>query len=392
MDIFKKCAEYTTAAEARAAGFYPYFIPMSNNEGTESRYGDHHLIMIGSNNYLGLTVHPKMRQAAIEAIQTYGTSCTGSRLLNGTLEMHLELERRLARWVGKEAALIFSTGYQTNLGTISALVERDDFVITDKDDHASIIDGCRLAFGVMKRFPHNDMAALDRVLATLPADSGKLVIVDGVYSMGGDIAPLPALIATCRRHGARLMVDDAHSIGVLGGGRGTAAEFGVTDDVDLIMGTFSKSFASLGGFIAGDKAVIEYIQHHARSLIFSASIAPANAAAAMAALEIMEEEPERIRRLNEIGAYMRAQYTQMGFNIGLSQTPVIPIIIGDDHKAFMFWKALFDAGVYTNVVVSPAVPADMALLRTSYIATHTDAQLHTVLATFKRIGQELGII
>ncbi|HNT74477.1 MAG TPA: aminotransferase class I/II-fold pyridoxal phosphate-dependent enzyme [Anaerolineae bacterium] len=392
MDILKKCADYTTAEEARVAGFYPYFIPMRNNEGTESWYGEHHLIMIGSNNYLGLTVHPKVRQAAIEAVQKYGTSCTGSRLLNGTLEMHLELERRLARWVGKEAALVFSTGYQTNVGTISALAQRDDFVITDKDDHASIIDGCRLSYGTMKRFPHNDAAALARVLASLPEESGKLVVVDGVYSMGGDIAPLPALLPVCRQYGARLMVDDAHAIGILGNGQGTAAEFGVTDDVDLIMGTFSKSFASLGGFIAGDQVVIEYIQHHARAMIFSASISPANAAAAMAALEIMEQEPERIRRLNEIGAYMREQYTQMGFNIGVSQTPIIPIIIGDDQKAFMFWKALFDAGVYTNVIISPAVPVGMALLRTSYIATHTDEQLHTVLATFKRIGKELRII
>ncbi len=392
MDILKKCADYTTAEEVRAAGLYPYFIPMTNNEGTESWYGDHHLIMIGSNNYLGLTVHPRVRQAAIEAVQTYGTSCTGSRLLNGTLEMHLELERRLARWVGKEAALVFSTGYQTNVGTISALVQRDDFVITDKDDHASIIDGCRLSYGAMKRFPHNDIPALERVLASLPAESGKLVIVDGVYSMGGDIAPLPALIPVCRQYGARLMVDDAHSIGVLGGGRGTAAEFGVTKAVDLIMGTFSKSFASLGGFIAGDKAAIEYIQHNARAMIFSASIPPANAAAAMAALEIMEQEPGRVRRLIEIGAYMREQYTQMGFNIGVSQTPIIPIIIGENQKAFTFWKALFDAGVYTNVVVAPAVPVGMALLRTSYIATHTDEQLHTVLTTFQRIGKDLGII
>ncbi len=392
MDIFTKCHEYTDAHEAREAGLYPYFIPLTNNEGTESVIGDHHLIMIGSNNYLGLTVHPKVRKAAMDALETYGTSCTGSRLLNGTLEMHLELERRLAKWVGKEAALVFSTGYQTNVGTISALVGREDFVITDKDDHASIIDGCRLSYGQMKRFPHNDLAALERVLKGLPDDAGKLVIVDGVFSMGGDIAPLPDLIPICTQYGARLMVDDAHSIGVLGGGRGTAAEFGIVDGVDLIMGTFSKSFASLGGFIAGDASTIEYIQHHARSLIFSASIPPSNAAAAMAALEVMAEEPERIERLIEIGAYMRQQYRKLGFNVGASQTPIVPVIIGDDQKAFMFWKALFEAGVYTNVVISPAVPADMALLRTSYIATHTDEQLHKVLDIFEKIGKELGII
>jgi 8-amino-7-oxononanoate synthase len=389
MDIFMKCSEYTVADRVRESGLYPYFIPLTNNEGTEALIGDHHLIMIGSNNYLGLTVHPRVRQAAIDAISVYGTSCTGSRFLNGTLELHLELERRLAEWVGAERALVFSTGYQVNLGTISAMVGRDDFVITDKDDHASIIDGCRLSYGTMKRFPHNDLDALDRVLASLPEASGKLVIVDGVFSMGGDIAPVPDLLRVCRKHEARLMVDDAHSMGVLGGGRGTAAQFGMTGDVDLTMGTFSKSFASLGGFIAGDSDVIDYIQHHARSLIFSASIPPANAAAAMAALDIMREEPERVQRLIDIGTFMRGRYREMGFNIGASETPIIPIIIGDDDRTLMFWKALFDAGVYTNPVLSPGVPQ---LLRTSYMATHTDEQLEKVLSTFKSVGTRLGVI
>lgn len=392
MDLFEKCGLFTTANDVREAGLYPYFIPLSNNEGSEARIGDHHLIMIGSNNYLGLTVHPKVRQAAMDAIDTYGTSCTGSRFLNGTLEMHLELERKLAQWIGKERALVFSTGYQVNVGTISAIVARDDFVITDKDDHASIVDGCRLSFGTMKRFPHNDMEGLDRVLSSLPDRGGRLVVVDGVYSMGGDIAPLPALIEVCKKHGARLMVDDAHSIGVLGDGRGTAADFGVTDDVDLIMGTFSKSFASLGGFIAGDDSIIDYIQHHARSLIFSASIPPANAAAAMAALEVMQEEPERVRRLVQIGEFMRKRYRQLGFNIGVSETPIIPVVIGEDTKALLFWKALFDAGVYTNVVLPPAVPQNQTLLRTSYMATHTDEQLEKVLAVFEKVGKELGVI
>ncbi len=392
MDIFEKCGLFTAANDVRKSGLYPYFIPLTNNEGSEARIGDHHLIMIGSNNYLGLTTHPKVRQAALDAVRMYGTSCTGSRFLNGTLEMHLELERRLAEWVGKERALVFSTGYQVNVGVISALVARDDFAITDKDDHASIVDGCRLSFGTMKRFPHNDLEGLERVLASLPERGGRLVIVDGVYSMGGDIAPLPEMIAVCKKYGARLMVDDAHSIGVLGGGRGTAAEFGVTKDVDLIMGTFSKSFASLGGFIAGDDGVIDYIQHHARSLIFSASIPPANAAAAMAALEIMHEEPERIQRLNEIGAYMRRRFRELGFNIGATQTPIIPVVIGEDFKALQFWKALFDNGVYTNVVLPPAVPQDQTLLRTSYMATHTDEQLERVLHIFEKVGRELGVI
>jgi len=392
MDIFLKCEEYTAASDAREAGLYPYFVPLTNNEGTEALIGDHHLIMIGSNNYLGLTVHPQVRQAAIDAIETFGTSCTGSRFLNGTLELHLELERRLAEWVGTERALVFSTGYQVNVGTISALVGRDDYVITDKEDHASIVDGCKLSYGTMRRYPHNDLEALERVLGSLPATSGKLVVVDGVFSMGGDIAPLPDLVRICREYDARLMVDDAHSIGVLGGGRGTAADFGLTEGVDLIMGTFSKSFASLGGFIAGDAGVVDYIQHHARSLIFSASIPPANAAAAMAALEIMKSEPERVARLIEIGDFMRERYRALGFNIGATQTPIIPIIIGDDQRTLLFWKALFDAGVYTNPVLSPGVPPGLQLLRTSYMATHTDEQLERVLATVERVGKELGVI
>lgn len=393
MDLFEKCqGGFTAAREAREAGLYPYFIPLTNNEGTESVVGNRRLIMIGSNNYLGLTMHPKVREAAIKAIETYGTSCTGSRFLNGTLELHLELERRLARWVGKEAALVFSTGYQVNVGTISALVGRGDYVITDKEDHASIIDGCKLSYGEMKRFTHNDMDSLKRVLESLPDKGGRLVVVDGVFSMGGDIAPLPELVAICKQYGARLMVDDAHSIGVLGGGRGTAAHFGLTDDVDLIMGTFSKSFASLGGFIAGSRDVIDYIQHTARSLIFSASIPPANAAAALAALDIMESEPERVARLMQIGDMMRRRYRELGFDIGNSQTPIIPIIIRDDQKTLMMWKHLFENGVYTNPVLPPAVPPALSLLRTSYMATHTDEQLERVLETFARVGKALGVI
>jgi 8-amino-7-oxononanoate synthase len=392
MDIFGKCRQYTTARDVQAAGLYPYFIPLTDSEGTEVTVGDHRLIMVGSNNYLGLTTHPKVRQAAIEATRRYGTSCTGSRFLNGTLELHLELERRLAEFVGTEAALVFSTGYQTNVGTLSALVGRGDFVVTDKEDHASIVDGCRLAFGEMRRFRHSDLAHLEHVLAGLPQDAGKLVVVDGVFSMGGDIAPLPEIVPLCQKHGARLMVDDAHSIGVLGGGRGTAAHFGLVDQVDLAMGTFSKSFASLGGFIAGATDVIHFIQHHARSLIFSASMPPANAAAALAALEVMQEEPERIARVNQIGERMRAEFRRLGFNLGASETPIVPVIIGEDTHTFMAWKALYEGGVYTNPVISPAVPPGSALLRTSYMATHTDEQLDRVLAAFAQVGQALGLI
>ena len=392
MDIVEKCRLYTRAKDAQAAGLYPYFIPLTDSEGTEVTVGDHRLIMIGSNNYLGLTTHPKVRQAAIEATERYGTSCTGSRFLNGTLELHLELERRLAEYVGTEAALVFSTGYQTNVGTISSLVGRGDYVITDKDDHASIVDGCRLAFGEMRRFGHNDLAHLERVLEGLSEDAGKLVVVDGVFSMGGDIAPLPELVPLCQKHGARLMVDDAHSVGVLGGGRGTAAHFGVSDQVDLTMGTFSKSFASLGGFIAGAADVIHYIQHNARSLIFSASMPPSNVAAVLAALEVMQAEPERIRRINEIGERMRAGFRELGFNVGASETPIVPVIIGDNMRTLMALKALYEAGVYTNPVISPAVPPELSLLRTSYMATHTDEQLDRVLATFAEVGRELGLI
>ncbi|NLE43734.1 MAG: 8-amino-7-oxononanoate synthase [Chloroflexi bacterium] len=392
MDIFDKCRSFVRAREAQSAGIYPYFIPLTDSEGTEVTIGDHRLIMIGSNNYLGLTTHPKVRRAAVEATERYGTSCTGSRFLNGTLELHLELEQQLADYVGMEAALVFSTGYQTNLGTISAIVGRGDFVITDKEDHASIIDGCRLALGEMRRFRHNDMDHLDRVLAGLAEDSGKLVVVDGVFSMGGDIAPLPDLVTVCRKHGARLMVDDAHSVGVLGNGRGTAAHFGLTGSVDLMMGTFSKSFASLGGFIAGTAEVIHYIQHFARSLIFSASMPPANTAAVLAALEVMRNEPERVVRVNQIGERIRSELRGLGYNVGNSQTPIVPVIIGDDELTFMMWKALFSAGVYTNPVIPPAVPPELSLLRTSYMATHTDEQIDRVVEIFAEVGRTVGII
>jgi len=393
MELFDKCYNFTRAKETMAMGFYPYFIPLSDTEGTEVTIDGRKLIMIGSNNYLGLTTHPRVRQAAVEAVYKYGTSCTGSRFLNGTLHLHKQLEEELADFVGKEAALVFSTGYQTNLGTISALVGKGDVVITDKEDHASIIDSCRLAYGKMLRFRHNDMADLERVLKKRDPDQGKLVVVDGVFSMAGDIAPLPEIIALCKKYGARLMVDDAHSVGVLGeNGRGTADHFGVTEGVDLIMGTFSKSFASLGGFIAGDEPVIHYIQHHARSLIFSASMPAANVAACLAALEVMRTEPERPKRLMAIADKMRRGYQELGYNTGTSETPVIPIIIGDDIPTFMMWRALFDAGVYTNAVVPPGVPPNKSLLRTSYMATHTDEQMDRVLMLFEQVGKGVGVI
>ena len=392
MDLFEKCYGFTEAKEAIAAGIYPYFIPLTGNEGTVATFRGRRLIMCGSNNYLGLTTDPRVRQAAIDAIRTYGTSCTGSRFLNGTLEMHEQLEHELAEFVGKEAALVFSTGLQVNLGTISALVGRGDYVILDKEDHASIVDGAKLSYGETKRFAHQDMGELERLLAKLPPEKSKLVVVDGLYSMEGDIAPLPEIAPLCKKYGARLMVDDAHAIGVLGGGRGTAAHFGITDQVDLIMSTFSKSFASLGGFVAGDEPVIHYIKHHARSLIFSASIPPSNAAAALAALHIMRDEPERVQRLKENADYMRQGFRRLGFDIGNSTTAVIPVIIGDQNRTIMIWKMLFDAGVFVNPVLSPGVQPGRELLRTSYMATHTREQLDQVLGIFEQVGKQLGLI
>lgn len=392
MDIFDKCFSFTTAKDAMAHGIYPYFIPLTENEGTEVEYKGHRLIMCGSNNYLGLTTHPKVREAAIRAIERFGTSCTGSRFLNGTLEIHEQLEQELAEWVGKPSALVFSTGMQVNLGTVSALVSKSDVVVMDKDDHASIVDGARLGYGKIERFRHNDMFHLERVLKSLPEDCGRLIVVDGLFSMEGDLALLNKIVPLAKQYNARIMVDDAHGMGVLGGGHGTTAEFGLTKEVDLIMSTFSKSFASLGGFIAGDEDVISYIKHYARSLIFSASIPPSNAAAALAALHVIRDEPERVARVNEIGEKMRKGYIELGFEIGNSQTPVIPIIVGNDEKTFLFWKLLFDAGVFVNAVISPAVAPGHQLLRTSYMATHTDDQLDKVLDVFNQVGKRIGII
>ncbi len=392
-DIFAKVAEFTEAKEAIEGGYYPYFLPLDENEGTEVDYQGHRLVMCGSNNYLGLTTHPKVREAAIEAIRKYGTSNTGSRFLNGTLRLHKELEEELADFVGKEAALVFSTGYQTNLGTIQAMVNREDVVVLDRADHASIVDGAILSQGRIARFKHNDLEDLARVLSKIDPSRGRMVVVDGVYSMDGDIAPLPEMIEVCRRYGARLMVDDAHSMGVLGPqGNGTAAHFGVTDGVDLIMSTFSKSFASLGGFIAGDADTVQYIQHFGRSMIFSASIPAANAAAARAALKIMKEEPERRERLWAIAKRVKRELTNMGYDTGTSETPIIPIIIGDHMKTIFVWKRLFEEGVFVNPVLPPAVPPNRSLLRTSYMATHTDEQIDRVLEAYYKVGKETGVI
>jgi len=405
VDLFEKCRGFfsdpavaqamgypTNPRSAREVGLYPYFIPLDRAEGTQVTANGRRLIMIGSNNYLGLTAHPRVRQAAIDAVREFGTSCTGSRFLNGTLALHNELEERLARFVGKEKALVFSTGYQTNLGTLSALIGRSDVIIGDKENHASLVDGSRLALGRLQRFRHDDMEDLEQALRACSDQAGKLVVVDGVFSMSGEIAPLPEIIPLCQKYGARLMVDDAHGVGVVGQGRGTAAHFGVTDDVDLIMGTFSKSFASIGGFIAGEETTIHWIQHMARSMIFSAALPAGNVAAALASLGIMEEEPERVDRVNAIAARMRRSYRDLGYDVGESETPIVPIMIGDQMRTLKLWKALFEAGVYTNVAVPPAVPAGKALLRTSYMATHSDEEMDRVLNIFQEVGKAEGIV
>lgn len=392
MDLFEKCRNYTTAREARAAGFYPYFLPIEDSEGTEAVFNGQRVLMLGSNNYLGLTADMRVRQAAIDAIKRYGTSCTGSRLQNGTLNLHIELEERLADFMGMEAALVFSTGYQVNVGTISCLVGRGDVVITDKDDHASIIDGCMMSMGDMRRFRHNDPVHLERVLSKINPDTGRLVIVDGVYSVGGDIAPLPEIVEVCQKYDARLMVDDAHSLGMLAGGRGTAAHFGLSKEIDLVMGTFSKAFASVGGFIAGDTLVVDYIKHHARSFIFSAAMPAPTVASVLAALDIVENEPQHVQNLWAMADRMRAGLNELGFDTGPSETPIIPVIIGEMEATMFVWKTLFDSGVYTNAFVPPGVPEGMSLLRTSYMATHTPDQIDRSLEIFAKVGRQIGLI
>jgi 8-amino-7-oxononanoate synthase len=393
MDLFEKCINFTEAEEVKKLGVYPYFRPISSGQDTEVMVDGKKMIMIGSNNYLGLTSHPKVKEAAIEAVRKFGSGCSGSRFLNGTLELHEELEDRLAKFMKKEAALVFSTGFQTNLGTISALVNRKDYVIIDRSVHASIVDACRLSFGEVLKFKHNDMDDLARILGNCNNDSGKLIAVDGVFSMEGDIVDLPEIVRLAKKHNARVLVDDAHSIGVLGEhGRGTAEHFGLEDEIDIVMGTFSKSFASLGGFIASSERVINYIKHFSRALIFSASPPPAAVAACLAALKIIESEPERRERLWKITRRMHEEFKSLGFKIGNTQTPIIPIYIGDDMKTFQFWKMLSDEGIFVNPIISPAVPPGSQLIRTSYTATHTDEQMDRVLEVFKKVGKKMGVI
>lgn len=391
-DLFEKCRKFTRARELMGAGLYPYFRTIESAQDPVVFMNGRKMIMVGSNNYLGLTNHPKVKEAAALAVKKYGSGCAGSRFLNGTLDIHVALEEKLARFMRKEAALVFSTGFQVNLGVISAISGKDELIIIDKMDHASIIDGCRLSYADVKKFRHNDMTDLERVL-NCDADKAALVIVDGVFSMEGDIAKLPELLRLSHKYGARLMVDDAHGIGVLGKtGRGTCEHFGLEKEVDLIMGTYSKSLASIGGFVAGDEDVVHYIKHHARSLIFSASPPPASVAAVSVALDIIDSEPQRIEQLWKNTHKMINGLRGMGFETGPTETPIVPVIVGENETAFIMAKHLQDEGVFANVAITPAVPSGKALIRTSYMATHTEEDLDIVLEAFQKVGKKMGLI
>ncbi|AYF07142.1 MULTISPECIES: aminotransferase class I/II-fold pyridoxal phosphate-dependent enzyme [Bacillus] len=393
MDIFKKCYDYDFIKGLRANDMYPYFQNIQDKFGTEIVVNSNKLLMVGSNDYLGLSNDPRLIEAAVEAATRYGTSSSGSRLLNGTLSIHEELESRLAKFLKRDRALVFSTGFQTNLGAIAPLLGRNDYAIIDRTVHASIVDGIRLGYGKMKRFRHNDMEDLERQLKSCPENAGKLIIVDGVFSMEGDLAKLKEIVQLKKKYGARLLVDDAHGIGVLGeNGRGTCEHFGVESDIDLITGTFSKSFGSLGGFVVGDADIIDFIQHNGRSMIFSASMTPSSVAATIKAVDIMETEPERRERLMQITNKVCSELTRLGFDIGETETPIIPIIIRDTEKAFSYWRGLMQNGLFTNPVISPAVPEGTELLRTSFMATHTDDQVDEILNIFEKVGREFNII
>ena len=393
MDVFDKCEAYNFARELRANNIYSYFRTISSPQEPVVTIEGDKVIMLGSNNYLGLTNHPEVKKAASQALSRYGTGCAGSRLLNGTLDIQVELERRLARFMNAEAILSFSTGYQVNLGVISCLLGRHDVAFLDSLDHASILDGVRLSFGKSLKYQHNDMEDLAGKLQRSPEEKGKLIIVDGVFSMEGDLANLPEIVKLKRQYGARLFVDEAHGLGVLGeNGRGAVEHFGVEGDVDLVMGTFSKSLAAVGGFIAGEATVIDFIRHHARSQIFSAAPPPASAAAVIAALNIVENEPDRRKQLWENTHFMKRQLQDFGFDTGDSDSPVIPIIVGDDITTFTMAKRLQEEGVFANPVVTPAVPPGQAMIRTSYMATHRREHLDQALAALKKVGRELDIV
>jgi len=393
VDVFQKCFDFKDADAVRDTGLYPYFRMIASGQDPMVTMDGQRVIMLGSNNYLGLTNHPEIKAAAAAALESYGTGTAGSRFLNGTLDIHVELEEKLAQFMRRDAALTFSTGYQVNLGVISGLIDRNDVVILDNLDHACIIDGARLSFGRVLKYPHNDMDALEERLRSVDGDRSMMIVVDGVFSMEGDLADLPRIVELKNRFNARLMVDDAHGVGVMGEhGRGTMEHFGLEDEADLVMGTFSKSLAAVGGFVVGDSKVIDFIKHNARSLMFSASPPPASVASVIKALEIIEREPERRQRLWEHTDYMKREFTTIGYDTGDSASPVIPLVVGEDMAAFKMTFRLQEEGVFANPVVSPAVPEGRAMMRTSYMATHTRDHLDRALDAFRKVGREMGII
>lgn len=403
LDLFEKCRSFTRADETKALGLYPYFHAIEESEGPVVRIGGKKVIMAGSNNYLGLTADPRVKEAAVKATQKYGTGCSGSRYLTGTLDLHVQLEERLAKFFGKEDCLLFSTGYQTAQGIIPTLVQRGEFVVSDKDNHACIVAGNLMAAGAASyvadgeqgvvRYKHNDMKHLETVISKLPLESSKLIVSDGVFSTSGEIVDLPNMVRVAKMYNARIMLDDAHAVGVIGkGGRGTASHYGLEKETDLTMGTFSKTFASLGGFVVGDRSVINYLKHHATALIFSASPTPASVAAALAALDILEKEPERIDRLMRNARKMRQGFKSMGFRVVEHDSAVVPVIIGDTEKVLVMWKHLFESGVFVNAFIRPGVPPGMEMLRTSYMATHEDEHLNIILDVFSDVGKKLGVL
>jgi 8-amino-7-oxononanoate synthase len=396
VDLFERCYNFTRVEEVKAAGLYPYFHPIEENEGPVVRVEGKDMVMAGSNNYLGLTAHPEVKNAAIHAIEKYGTGCSGSRYLTGTLDLHIELEERLAKFLGFESVLLFSTGYQTALGVISTLVLKGDYIISDKENHACIVNGCMLAkggFAEFKRYKHNDMEDLENVLKSIPEKAGKLIVTDGVFSVTGEIVNLPDMIKVAHKYGARVLVDDAHSVGVIGkGGRGTASHYNCTAETDMIMGTFSKTFASLGGFVAGPERVINYLKHNSPAIIFSASPTPASCASALAALTILEREPHLVDKLLANADYMRKAFGKMGFNVIDSETAIVPVVVGEIETALYTWRKLFDRGVFVNAFIPPGVPPNMSMMRTSYMSSHEKEHLDRILEVFEISGKELGLI
>jgi len=396
VDLFQKCYDFTRADDVKELGLYPYFHPIEENEGPVVTVEGKRMIMAGSNNYLGLTANEYVKEAAIKAIEKYGTGCSGSRYLTGTLDLHIELERRLAKFLNFEAVLLFSTGYQTALGVLSALAQKGDYIVSDKENHACIVNGAMLAkgaFAEFKRYKHNDMEDLEKVLQNIPEKAAKLVVTDGVFSVTGEIVNLPDMIKVAHKYGARVLVDDAHSVGVIGkGGRGTASHYDLEKETDMVMGTFSKTFASLGGFVAGPERVINFLKHISPAIIFSASPTPASCASALAALDVLEQHPELVGNLLSNARYASEGFIKEGFTVIPSQTGIVPVIVGDEELAFVTWRKLFDRGVFVNAFIPPGVPPNMSMMRTSYMATHKKEHLDEIIYHFGEVGKELGLL